>query len=272
VPTIASGDLAAVVDPSSGARLTSLSVAGTELLANGGDPLSSGLYPMAPWCGRIRDARFPWRGESIGVPATDGPHALHGLAYLARWNVVDSTLHSVTMRAALDVTPWTAGASVTHTVSVAPEKLRCELTVAASGADFPAQVGWHPCFAGHTDAEFSFALMYLREPDGITDGILVEPTPGPWDDCFVGPNSNPVIRWGDLAVEVSSDCDHWVVYDRVPGLLCVEPQSGPPNAFNHLAATTGPTGATVSGGFAVVGPDRPLTRWMEVTPRRVNRP
>ncbi|MEY4176348.1 MAG: hypothetical protein RI900_3513, partial [Actinomycetota bacterium] len=29
----------------------------------------------------------------------------------------------------------------------------------------------------------------------------------------------------------------WVVYDEQPGLLCVEPQSGPPDAFNIGGAT-----------------------------------
>lgn len=272
MPTISSGDLSAVVDPSLGARLTSVSVAGTELLAGGGDPLTSGCYPMAPWCGRIRNARFPWRSETVSVPATDGSHALHGLVHLARWTVVDSTPTSVTMCVTLDVPPWTARASVTHLVSVTPERLRCELSVETSGGEFPAQVGWHPCFAGHTNTELSFARMYRREADGITDGTLVEPTSGPWDDCFVGPHSNPVIRWGDMAVDVSSDCDHWVVYDRVPGLLCVEPQSGPPNAFNHVAGAIAVDGATKPEGFTVVGTDRPLTRWMELVPRRVTRP
>ena len=55
-----------------------------------------------------------------------------------------------------------------------------------------------------------------------------------WDDCFV--NHRPVTlhydRSAATAVTVTSDCDHWVVYDQPAHATCVEPQSGPPDALN----------------------------------------
>jgi len=41
-------------------------------------------------------------------------------------------------------------------------------------------------------------------------------------------------------VTVRSGCDHVVVYDQPTDATCVEPQSGPPDAFNlqpHIVAT-----------------------------------
>ena len=33
-------------------------------------------------------------------------------------------------------------------------------------------------------------------------------------------------------MRLTSDCRHWVVYDEPAHATCVEPQSGPPDAFN----------------------------------------
>ena len=79
--------------------------------------------------------------------------------------------------------------------------------------------------------------MYVRDDDFIPSGRLVPPTPPPWDDCFVGPAHMPRLHYSDLAVTVSSDCDHWVVYDVPDHATCIEPQSGPPDAFNLGLAT-----------------------------------
>ena len=50
---------------------------------------------------------------------------------------------------------------------------------------------------------------------------------------------------------VTSDCDHWVVYDQPAHATCVEPQSGPPDALNVAPV--------------VVSPGEPLTRTMTIT-------
>jgi aldose 1-epimerase len=95
--------------------------------------------------------------------------------------------------------------------------------------------------------------MYERDEFGIPTGALVEPVEGPWDDCFV--NVEPVVLHYDRAVapsvRVESDCDHWVVYDMPTDATCVEPQSGPPDAFNLHAH--------------VVDPDTPLRRTMTIS-------
>jgi aldose 1-epimerase len=73
--------------------------------------------------------------------------------------------------------------------------------------------------------------MYERDAEHMPSGRIVEPRPGPWDDCFV--NTAPVgLRFPGFDVTVTSDCDHWVVFDEPRDATCVEPQSGPPDAFN----------------------------------------
>ena len=68
-------------------------------------------------------------------------------------------------------------------------------------------------------------------------GEIITPPPSPWDDCFVGSRHAPRLDYEHLTLTVDSDCDHWVVYDMPSHATCVEPQSGPPNAFNLGVAT-----------------------------------
>ena len=67
---------------------------------------------------------------------------------------------------------------------------------------------------------------------GLPTGELVGPSAPPWDDCFV--NTAPVVlhyhRDWVPRVTITSDCDHYVVYDEPTHATCVEPQSGPPDS------------------------------------------
>ena len=58
----------------------------------------------------------------------------------------------------------------------------------------------------------------------------MDPTTGPWDDCFIADSDITLIREGQR-LRLRSDHDHWVVYDGTPHATCVEPQSGPPDGF-----------------------------------------
>ena len=64
--------------------------------------------------------------------------------------------------------------------------------------------------------------------------------PGPWDDAFAGADQ-PTVTWPDaLAVTLRSSCPVWVVYDQDPRLVCVEPQTDAPDAFNREPAVLEP--------------------------------
>ena len=83
--------------------------------------------------------------------------------------------------------------------------------------------------------------MYRRDGEGIPDGRLVPPPPGPWDDCFTGLRAAPVLEWpGALRLRLRSDAPCTVVYDEPPDALCVEPQTGPPDALNLAPRIVGP--------------------------------
>lgn len=223
---------AAVLDDV-GARLGSLRVGGTELLVTrpAEDPLMWGGYPMAPYAGRVRDARFDHDGETVRLPASLPPHAGHGLVYDRAWRRVDDGADPSRCALTIDLgDDWPFGGHAEHRVDVTAAALRCTLAVVAGERSMPAEVGWHPWFRSRGPIALHATAMYER--DGVLPtGRLVDPAPPPWDDCFV--TTDPVeFPVDDLGVSVRSDCDHVVVFTEMERGIAVEPQSGPPDAVH----------------------------------------
>jgi aldose 1-epimerase len=220
-----------LVDDRCGGRLASLTIDGFEVLIQDGDdaaPMLWGSYPMAPWAGRIRRGRFVHRGQTYQMPINLAPHAIHGTVCDRAWTIRGPD------QLAIDLGPdWPFAGGVLQRFELTAERLTCVIEVHADVDPMPVCVGWHPCFVKPDTVEFSATSMYRRDDEGIPDGtLLTPPPPPPWDDCFVGVRHPVILSWGSLALRLSSDCDYWVAYDEQPAVFCVEPQSGPPDAFN----------------------------------------
>jgi len=230
------------IDPAQGGRMTSLVVHGSELLVTEGlGAVSWGCYPMAPYAGRIRDGRFTFDGRDHQLPRTMPPHAIHGTVLDRAWTVVGDG------RIAIDLGPdWPFAGRVTQHFVLGKGGLKATMTLEAD-EPMPVTIGWHPWFrrilTGSADAVaapsatarlgFEPGRMYERGPDGLPTGRLIAPSDAPWDDCFTEVATPPRLLWPErLALELSSTCDHWVVYTEPEHAICVEPQTGPPDAAN----------------------------------------
>jgi aldose 1-epimerase len=256
------GEVSVTVHPDAGARIGQIVVADQPLLIDlpteqRPHPMLWGSFPMAPWAGRIRGGRFSFEGvdHQLAINHHDGPdpgnaHAIHGLAFDRPWQVRGVAGASCTCSTEFD---WEFGGLATQTVTVHDDHVDVILVVESTGATFPAEIGWHPWFRKPDQLEFTPTAMYRRDAFGIPTGELVEPSDGPWDDCFV--NTERVVLRYDRPVaplvRIVSDCDHWVVYDHPTDATCVEPQSGPPDAYNLSPH--------------VVSPQRPLIRTMTIS-------
>ena len=63
------------------------------------------------------------------------------------------------------------------------------------------------------------------------------------------------MRWpGALQVDIANDADWYVVFDELPAAACIEPQSGPPNAFNDPLGQALPLASPST-------PHHMVTRW-----------
>jgi aldose 1-epimerase len=258
--TLSRPDATVTVHPSAGARIGRIDVAGQPLLvgvpeAAERDPMTWGSYAMVPWAGRIREGRFSFAGVQHRLPINhhDGDdvrqaHAIHGLGFDRAWQVQDVSDDSCTCSCALD---WELGGVASQTITLFDDRVVVTLSVESTDADLPAEIGWHPWFRKPDALEFSPTAMYRRDDVGLPTGELMDPTGGPWDDCFI--NTDPVVlrydRPAAAEVTVTSDCDHWVVFDHPTHATCVEPQSGPPDAFNlspHVVAAATPLRRTMT--------------------------
>jgi len=232
------GAATATVLPAAGGRLASLVVDGLELLVTANDdPIQWGSFPMAPWAGRTRNGMFSFAGLEHHLPLSMPPHAIHGVVHDRPWEVTrDGEL-------AIDLDErWPFRGRVTQRFRL--EEGALEVTMALEAREpMPAVIGWHPWFRrrladgdDEVDLRFEAAEMLVRGPDGIPNGERRRPTPGPWDDAFTGVASEPQLHWpGRLRLTIASSCPWWVVYTAPSHAICVEPQSGPPDALNDGA-------------------------------------
>lgn len=255
---LTSGDVTVTVAPTLGGRIAQITVGPQPLLVDvpvtDVTPTSWGMFPMAPWVGRVRSGRFTFEGIehqliSNHVDGGGGPgreHSIHGTVFARPWIIDDAATDRMTMHSPLTgALDWPFEGVASQHIAVDGTSVTCELRIDTDQDAFPAELGWHPWFRKPEHLDFSPSAMYRRDRFGIPTGELTEPVPGPWDDCFV--NTEPVrLHYGRPhapTVTIESDCNHWVVYDEPADATCVEPQSGPPDAFAlspHLVERSSP--------------------------------
>jgi len=251
---------------SAGGRLASLVVFGNELLITAdSDHFGWGAFPMVPYAGRVAYGRFALKGQRFQLPITLDPHAIHGTAWNQQWAQVEDGA-ALPSRGSIETPlphPWPLGGTVRQDADLQDDRLRLTLTVTAGRQSMPVLAGWHPWFRRFlsTGAEgrlsFDAAKMYELDGVGIPTGKLVAPTQGPWDDCFTELKSKPAIRWpGVLELTLESSCTHWVVYDKPPHAICVEPQTDAPDSFNRDALVL-EAGRTLEATFTI--------RWVDLS-------
>jgi aldose 1-epimerase len=222
-----------------GGRLASLIVHGSEVLITAGDDevFGWGSFPLVPYAGRVADGAFSFRNTAYRLPVTMAPHAIHGVALRQAWTQTSSTEITTQLGP-----PWPLGGSATQRATLDDNALELALTVTAGDQAMPAMVGWHPWFRRRllrdasvaAQLRFSAEQMYELDDTLIPTGRLIEPPPGPWDNCFTGMSQPLTLTW-PAAVELSltSSCDHWVIFDQREYAICVEPQSDAPDVFNR---------------------------------------
>jgi aldose 1-epimerase len=243
---LAVGDVTLDVDLDEGARAVSWAVAGHELLAHhGDDPVEHGMYPMAPWAGRLRGNEVTWGGRTHPLPETYGPWALHGTVYARPATVVreEHAADEAVLVVRFDEHPgWPWSTRVDVEWRLRARTLTTCITVHAEQESMPGVVGWHPWFrrdigvGGSLEWSLDATARLVRGDDHLPTGALADydPADGPFDDAFVAASAQ--VRWpGALRIDIASDGGWFVVFDELAGSVCIEPQSGPPDGLHEQA-------------------------------------
>jgi len=249
---IGHGSLVVDIAPEAGGRVAQVMFDGVAWLVDYGTDntaaIAWGSFPMLPWAGRVRHGAFDFHGPRQ-LPVNLGEHAIHGVGLLLPWQVDTHSATHVDLSLALPRDArWPFGGRAHQRIEVGERHLQMTLSASADEQAMPVTLGWHPWFVKPDRLDFHPSRYYPRDAEGMAHLPLAAPPPGPWDDCFV--NDRPVVLTrGSQRLRLTSNCDHWVVYDQPAHATCAEPQSGPPDAFNLGLAQVLEPGATASAWY-----------------------
>lgn len=258
---IRSGNLSAVVTEV-GARLRSLALSGTELLATHGveeAPKGWEGAQLLPWPNRIRDGRYSLGDVEYQLPINEPArnNANHGLNVGLAWELVAHDEHSVRQRTTIwPRRGWPGTLSVELHHSLGPDGLRVEVTATNVGAvALPWGYGAHPYFRFEHLADVELSVPFDAElavdPDrklpvklgpitpahdftvprqvGDTelDTAYTDPLQRDWTVTLVG-EDRTIEVWGEANTQ-------WVQVFTAPlrDSIAVEPMTCGPNAFNE---------------------------------------
>lgn len=241
------------IDANDGGRATSWMIDGREVLAHCGiDPVEYGMYPMAPWAGRLRGNTLHTPRGAVTFPATHREWALHGTVLTDPCSIVgapaDALGNSVDLRAALrSPWPWAGECDLSWMLEMTGSDVTVRTRIEVRSADeesFPVVLGWHPWFRrrvpGASDLIWHLPAYsrLVRGADHLPTGALqsgetVGTGDGPFDDAFLVPARVATLRWPTwVDITVSNSHPWFVVFDEREEAVCVEPQTGPPNGVN----------------------------------------
>jgi len=203
---------------------------------------------MVPFCGRVRGARLNFGNQTHALVAGAPPHAIHGTVLDRAWSVDAIDRYSVSMSIDLGDS-WPFDGWVRHDIRVDDRGVSLSVTIRAVD-EMPAMIGWHPWFVKPDRTNVRPTHVLSKDDDGITTERSILAPDGALDDCFEGSDELLTMIIDDVAVTLSSDCSHWVLYDVPNHATCVEPQSGPPNQVNDAPIVLG-AGDSMSRWFRI---------------------
>ena len=253
-------DIRLEIDEAQGGRATSWKVGEHELLgAKRSHDIEHGMYPMAPWAGRIAGNAVTRHGRSHSFPVNFAPWAIHGLVLHESMDVIEHASDHLVLESEFGSSwPWGGGVRCAWTLDDAG--LTTELTCYSHAEEFPAVVGWHPWFRREiAGVQGTWATdcteLLTRGDDSLPTGErrALQRGDGPYDDVLTQ-GTHASIEWsGLLRVGIENSHPWFVVFDELQDFICIEPQTGPADGLTGRHAP-----------LVLVTPDQPLvmrTRW-----------
>lgn len=284
-PQLAAGDLRIIVDPAAGGRIAAFWREDADgrctdvvvpMPVESFDPQAwpkAGIYPLAPWSNRIREARFAISGRTIALPAHPAcpPHALHGFSHMRPWTAARTGDAALTMRFAHDPDQepelgWPWRFDVEQHVRLDRLGLTIEISIANRSAEaMPAGLGVHPFLvaAPGDHIEFAAGATWDIDDSGCAiarrdlESAAARPRILLGDDNITAHYSDcggvAALARSDgsrIIIQSSSALDHLVAHAPAHAqYACIEPVSHVVDAFN--LASRGETGT----GFAMLEPN-----------------
>jgi aldose 1-epimerase len=254
---LTSGDWQAELRPEAGGMITALRHRGIDVLRpmppGTDEPLESACFALVPYCNRIRDGRFSFRGREIALTPNflPEPHTLHGLSWQRPWTVESQVENKCVLVDDYDGRgPWPWAYRAQQRVRLGPKGCAVTLVLTNRSAEpMPAGLGLHPYFRRRPETEMRFEAdhVLLSGADPLPTGISAPAEHfGDWaagagmpaetvDHCFAGWSGSALLRdeLGTIALSAEG-APHVHLYAPADGsALCLEPVTHTPDAPNR---------------------------------------
>ena len=253
---------------------------GRDILRGGNDPkspLDCGCFPLVPFCNRIRDGRFDFRGRTVSIAANmaGDPSPLHGDGWLAPWRIEQRSdaAASLSFRHEAGEWPWSYEARQDFRLSAAG--LQAEISCTnRSDEPMPCGLGFHPYFPCDAGTRIDTGVERVWEVDDKILPTRIAPATGRYalddqpacarglDNGYGGWGGEMRLSYADGAVTrmASPDARFFQIYSPSSGgLLAAEPVSHANAALNE------PEERWADLGLRVLGPGESLRLRMDLS-------
>ena len=219
---------------------------------NANHAIEAACFPMAPYCGRIKNASFKFKDQTINLPVSEGfePNAIHGQCWNNPWEVDEQDKTSVKLSYIHLPDAWPWGYITYLTIELEENCLWFRLSIRnLSDQPMPCGIGLHPYFMKNEDVSLSTSTdeVWLTKDD--LPQKKVEAT-GTWslkqnkklseficDHNFVGWNGQATIKWPKENIQLNLTADE-IFQNTVlfcpndENFFCFEPVSLVADGFN----------------------------------------
>jgi aldose 1-epimerase len=215
------------------------------------DPLDSACFPLVPYCNRVRDGRFGFRGREVQLSRNmpGQKHPLHGQGWRGAWRVLEASdrFAQLAFDHAAGEWPWTYESRLT--VMLRGRGLEMVLTCRnLSQEPMPCGLGLHPYYP--CDAETVLDTQ-VSEVWTVDDEIMPTgkaPAAGRYDlkdrqvcgqdldNGYEGWSGRAVFRWPDRGrgLTLTSEAPRFQLYSpKAGGLVAAEPVTHANAALNR---------------------------------------
>lgn len=240
-------------------------------------PLEAGCFPLVPFCNRIREGQFDFRGRTVRLaPNMSGDASpIHGQAWLGRWHIDRSGPSGATMSFAYPGGEWPWRYEARQTFALDPGGLTVDLHCTNQSADpMPCGLGLHPYFPCSAGTTLATRVEHVWTVDEKVLPIERRPATGQYDIsggpiCGRGLDNGYDGWCGAARIETpglpfqiglsSPDARFFQIYSpRAGGILVAEPVS------HANAALNAPEGLWDRLGLSVLAPGETMSLRMRI--------
>ena len=234
----------------------------------------SASYPLMPYSNRIAQATLHWQGQTHHLLKNwpPDPHSIHGVGWERPWEVAshDATSAQLVYRHAGDAAwPFAFEATQSFAISAARLSMTMGLRNLQDHA-VPVGLGWHPFFVKRPGSRVAFEAKGRWESGSDplpthripSEGLQAPVKELTIDHCFDGWSGEVLLADDQLAIRITSNLRHLVVY-TLPSRpdIAIEPVSHVNNAMGQWPAD-GPSAAAL--GMVTLQPGAEFSGAMDI--------